>query len=114
LQAFEFEGRVHDVVLTPKGEPVTTRAVDELFRDLNWIDFYQFLQRDRSRYELMAVPRDGVSSEHDEAVFCARVKALFGADAKLGIGYVREIPVNPSLKYPPTVNRSAQSWKPND
>jgi len=113
LQAFELEGRVQDVVFTTRGAPVTTRQVDQLFAGLSWIDFYQLLQRDRSRYELMAVPREGVDSQADEDCFRERMRELFGVDAQLVIGYVRELPVNPSLKYPATLNRSQLSWKPN-
>jgi len=113
LQAFELEGRVADVVFTTRGEPITTRRVDQMFEGLQWIDFYQLLQRNRQRYELMAVPREGVAAETDEQCFRERARELFGADAQVVIGYVRELPVNPSLKYPPTMNKSSQSWKPN-
>jgi phenylacetate-CoA ligase len=114
LVAFQFEGRVQDVLFTTRGEPVTTRMVDQLFQGLRWIDFYQLLQRDRTRHELVAVPREGTQSESDERIFRERHRELFGTDVTLGIGYVRELPVSPSLKYPPTVNKSQHVWKPND
>jgi phenylacetate-coenzyme A ligase PaaK-like adenylate-forming protein len=113
LQAFELEGRVQEVLFTTAGAPVTTRRVDQLFEGQRWIDFYQLVQRDRDRLELLAVARPGVEGTDDEASFRERAAALFGADSQLSIRYVRELPVNPSLKYPPTVNRTTLAWRPN-
>jgi len=112
LQAFELEGRMQEVLFTTRGEPVTTRGVDRLFEGLRWIDFYQLVQRDRSRFELLAVRRDGVDGSEDERTLRERVRETMGKDAELEIVYVRELPVNPSLKYPPTVNKTTSTWQP--
>jgi phenylacetate-CoA ligase len=104
LPAFHLEGRAQEVLFTTSNAPVTTRAVDQLFDGLDWVDFYQLVQRDRDRYELFAVPCDGMERAEDERMFLDRSRALFGADAQISIEYVRELPMNPSLKYSLTRN----------
>jgi phenylacetate-CoA ligase len=93
--AFELEGRIKDCLSDTSGRPVTTRQVDELFRDLFWLDFYQLIQRDAQSYELLGVRAPGGGD--DEARFRERAQALLGAAPR--VRYVREIPPEKSLKY---------------
>ncbi|HEU0037039.1 MAG TPA: hypothetical protein VFQ53_40790 [Kofleriaceae bacterium] len=100
--AFEFEGRVQDTLLDTRGKLVTTRAVDQLFVGSRWLDFYQLIQRAPTRYELLAIRRPGVDEGTEPARFVDRAKALLGNDAEIAIEYARELPIEPSFKYPLT------------
>jgi phenylacetate-CoA ligase len=111
-QAFHVEGRVKDVIAARSGAPVTTRSIDELFRDLGWIDYYQFVERGPADYALLAVRRDGAAgaaaSPNDEATFLHRAEELLGA--RVSIRYVREIAPEKSLKYRLTRRDAGSAW----
>jgi len=103
--SFQLEGRIKDCLSDGEGRPVTTRDVDELFRGLGWVDFYQLAQAGPGDYQLLAVrraehARAGVApGADDERIFRERALALLGEGARLAIRYVREIPPEKSLKY---------------
>lgn len=111
LPAFVFEGRVQDCLVATTGEPVTTRAVDALFEGLNWLDFYQLVQHAPRQLELIAVRRPGTEEGNDAKAFIDRARGLLGADAEIRIEHARELPVEPSFKYPLTKRLVPASWK---
>jgi phenylacetate-CoA ligase len=96
--AFVLEGRLRDCMRDAAGQVVTTRAFDDLFAGLSWIDFYQMTQRSPRDYELLAVRRPG-TDEAEEALFRERAHALLGSEARLRVRYVREIPTERSFKF---------------
>jgi len=100
--AFEFEGRVQDCIRNTSGEIVTSRGVDQLFVGLSWLDFYQLVQRSETFYELVALRRPGTPENGDPQTFLDRATALLGNGANITIEYARELPVEPSFKYPLT------------
>ena len=95
--AFQLEGRCKDIIRDTSALRLTTRDVDETFRGLGWIDFYQLVQRGRTAYQLIAVARDGASSEEQE--WRGRAQALLGAAARIDVRYARAIAPERSLKY---------------
>ena len=99
---FEFEGRVQDLLLTTSGEPVTSRRIDDLFEGLDWLDFYQLVQRDKDQFQLIAVRSVDAESDDDEAIFLERLRGVLGDDANVRVQYARELPIEQSFKYPPT------------
>jgi phenylacetate-CoA ligase len=104
--AFDLEGRERDCMVDREGRLITTRAVDELFRDLHWLDFYQLAQLSLDEYELQAVRRE-VADVADEERFLERARGLFGERAKISVRYVREISAQKSLKYRLTLSQIA-------
>lgn len=98
--AFELEGRTKDCMRDLEGAPLTTRAVDALFADLSWIDFYQLIQHDAASYELLAMKRNGANMDEEQR-FRERARPLLGDG--LRVRYVRELPPEKSLKYRLTV-----------
>lgn len=109
--SFHFEGRLQDCLISTAGKPVTTRAVDQLFAGLAWIDFYQLVQRGAGEYVLLAVRRDGASRPDDERDFLDRARELLGSDAAIRVQYARELPGETSFKFPLTRRTIAAPWK---
>ena len=109
--AFEIEGRLQDVLFATDGSRVTTKAVDDLTRGLKWIDFYELAQKSEVRFHFQAMRREGTDAAADEEVFVERLKGLLGANAEIRIQYVRELPIEQSLKYPLTKQRSREPLK---
>jgi phenylacetate-CoA ligase len=102
--AFEFEGRVQDCIGDTRGRPITTRAVDQQFVGESWLDFYQLVQHAPTRYELAVIRRPG--TEADPARVIDRLKAVLGHDAEIVVENVRELPIEPSFKFPLTKRSS--------
>lgn len=96
--AFQLEGRLRDCMLDTSRRLVTTRAFDDLFEGLSWIDHYQMTQRSLRAYELLVVRRPD-TDEADAEVFLDRARSLLGHDAHIRIRNVREIPTEKSFKF---------------
>lgn len=108
--AFQLESRRRDCMLDTSGRIVTTRAFDDIFEGLSWIDYYQMMQRSVRDYELLAVRRLD-TGEADAAVFLDRARSLLGKDANIRIRYVREIPTEKSFKFRLT---GSTIWAPEE
>jgi phenylacetate-CoA ligase len=101
--SFSLEGRSKDCFTTSDGRRITTRAVDEQFRGLRWVDFYQLVEEGPGEYQLLAMRGPDGDAGNDEALLRERLMALLGEGVRLRIRYVKEIPAEKSLKYRLTV-----------
>lgn len=101
--AFHLEGRAADCLIDTEGRIVTTRAFDDLFTGLSWIDFYRMTQSSKTAFELLCVRRpdesSGANAEAEEAELLRRARGLLGDAAVVRVRYAREIPAARSFKY---------------
>lgn len=109
--AFQIEGRIKDCLQTASGRLVTTRDVDQLFRGLDGVDFYQLIQHGPDDYELLAIPAPSGEGDTVQS-FVERARELLGDGARVRVRRVRELSAEKSLKYRLTVSSvwSPEQW----
>lgn len=90
----EIYGRVRDCVYALDGRLISPAKISVMMWGAEEIKQWQFIQEEKDRYVLK------LNCEHniDEAAFEKKFKDLLGADARIEIEYVEEIPVTSSNK----------------
>lgn len=106
--AFDLEGRIKDCMRATDGRLVTTRAFDDLFLGLDWLDFYQATQVGERSFDVLGMRRAGTDTR-DAEVFLDRARGLLGQDAELRLKYVRQIAAEQSYKFRLTGSRVSEA-----
>jgi phenylacetate-CoA ligase len=91
------EGRAADVVTTPRGETLTARGVDEVFRGLPGIRAYRVVQRARERYEIEVLRE--AAEPFEPASVVARWQSAVGGESDVQVRVVKRIAPLASNKY---------------
>jgi phenylacetate-CoA ligase len=92
------EGRRRDVIQSVDGTAVTPYEADAIFRDVPGIDAYRLVQRKNGSYRISLLSPDGLPAEARDRV-TANARRLLGAEARLRVREVRQMPAEGSNKY---------------
>ncbi len=90
----EIYGRVRDCVYTTNGRLISPAKISVMMWGAEGIKQWQFIQEEKERYVLKLNCEKIV----DERIFVDKFKGLLGANARIEIEYVDEIPVTSSNK----------------
>lgn len=101
----ELHGRIVEQVFNPDGEPISPFAINGLFRDLDGIKQFQFIQCSSNLYRVLLVVMATFDSDAEYTIRERLVKIL-GDKARIEISYVDSIPPLPSGKRPYILNRA--------
>lgn len=101
------QGRRIDIIYDTKGNKLTPHTCSVYMRKFSNLKQWQFIQEDAKNYVLKVNGADGVYTTKE---FDNTLRPILGADAKLEVRYVDEIPILASGKFKNTIC----NYKPKD
>jgi phenylacetate-CoA ligase len=105
---YELHGRVADALVTPDGEIVTVRQVDDCFAGVAGVAHYQLRQDRPDSFVLWHVPdQDGLTGDAERELR-ARLQARLGGTAKLAFKRTDTLLSEPSGKFRLTLPGTAR------
>jgi phenylacetate-CoA ligase len=99
------EGRLAELVVGADGQRISPYALNSTMGDLEDIVQFQFVQKNDKSYELRLCT---LPSFHQEELLRYRLLDILGADAKLKLSYVEQIPPLPSGKRSSIISEARQ------
>ncbi len=96
-------GRRWDLIYAPDGAVIHPITLAAIIKHYNKVELWQFIQKAQNKYEL----RLKLNGDIDLTDFLQQLKRVFGAESKIDILLVKNIPVLSSGKRKPIVNE----WK---
>lgn len=96
-------GRLLDLVYDTKGSAIHPMTLARILKNYDGIRLWQFIQKDLNKYELKL----NLSSDMNLSDCKSQLNEIFGADSKIDISLVDDIPVLSSGKRKPVINE----WK---